>query len=216
MSTETILISLITVAIGAIFCFAGYRLFRIIIAVWGFFIGFLIGAQIVASFFGGSFLTTSLAWIVGIALGLLLAVLSYAIYSAAIAMLGASVGYLLGIGLMTAFGFDSHATVTFLAGILVALLFGILILVLNLARVLIILNTALGGASAIVLGVLLFLGVVPLSALNTGLIGAFLKGSPGWSIVWLVLAALGCVFQLQSTRNYNLASYRSVPGGQEA
>jgi hypothetical protein len=214
MSTETVIISLATVAIGATFCFAGYRLFRIIIAVWGFFAGFLIGAQAVASLFGNTFLSSPLAWGVGIVLGLILAVLAYALYSAAIAILGASVGYLIGIGLMTALGFDSHSSLTFLAGIFVAILFCALILLLNLAKVLIIINTALGGASSIVLGVLLFLGKVPLSFLNTGLIGAFLKSSPTWGILWLAIAVIGFLFQMQSTRHYQMEKYTPTPAAQ--
>lgn len=216
MSTETVLISLITLAVGVIFCFAGYRLFRVLIAVWGFFIGLFIGGQVVSSLFGGTFLATPLAWVVGIVLGIVLGMLAYALYSAAIAILGASVGYLIGIGLMAAFGFDSNAVLTFLAGIFVALLFGILILQFNLAKILIIFNTALGGASSIVLGALLLFGVVPVSFLNTGMVGAFLKNSPGWGVLWLAIAALGVLFQLQSTRHYTLARYAPAQRAQQA
>lgn len=207
MFVQPLIIGLVTLTIGAVFCFAGYRLFRIIIAVWGFFAGFLIGAQAVTSFLGGSFLSSALGWIVGIALGLILASLAYLLYSAAIAILGASVGYLIGIGLMTALGFDGQSVSTFLVGVFVAILFGVLILLLNLARVLIIINTALGGSSAIVFGALYLFGMVPLDFLKTGLIGAFLKGSPIWGLLWLVIALLGFAVQIGSTQHYRLEEY---------
>src|ERR1700738_3686604 len=122
MSTETIFMSLITLAVGAFFCFAGYRLFRVLITIWGFFIGLFIGGQIASLLFGGSFLATPFAWVVGIILGLILGGFAYALYSAAITILGASVGYLVGIGLMSALGFDGSALLTLLAGVCVALL----------------------------------------------------------------------------------------------
>ncbi len=215
MTSGIAIASLITLAVGGIFCFAGYRLFRIIIAVWGFFIGFLIGAQVLSSLFGNTFLATPLAWVVGIVLGIILACLSYALYTAAIAILGASVGYLIGVGLMTALGFDNQTTLTFLAGVLVGALFGLLILFLHLAKLLIILNTALGGASAIILGLLLFLKLVPLSFLDTGLVGALIKGSPVWGIAWLVVAALGIIVQYQSTRHYEVEKYAPSPRTRE-
>lgn len=207
MFVELAVVGLITIAGGAIFCFAGYRLFRIIIVVWGFFIGLLIGAHAVASLVGGAFLATPLAWGAGLALGIFLAGLAYLLYSAGIAILGATVGYLVGLGLMTVLGFDAQAGLTFVAGVLVAILFGVLILLLDLAKFLIMLITAMGGASAIVLGVLLFLRLIPLNFLDTGLPGAFLQGSPLWEIVWLAVAAIGFLFQLQGTRNYQVERY---------
>ncbi|HET8845813.1 MAG TPA: DUF4203 domain-containing protein [Ktedonobacteraceae bacterium] len=207
MFVQPLIVGLVALTVGAVFCFAGYRLFRILIAVWGFFAGFLIGAQAVTSLFGGSFLANALGWGVGIALGILLAGLAYLLYSAAIAILGASVGYLIGIGIMTALGFDGQAVSTFLAGVLVAILFGVLILLLNLAKILIIINTALGGSSALVFGVLYLFGLVPLDFLRSGLIGAFIKGSPIWGLAWLVVALLGFAVQLQSTQHYRMEDY---------
>jgi hypothetical protein len=176
--------------------------------------GFLLGAQAVAYVTNSTTLATPTAWVVGLLAGIVLAALSYAIYAVAVATLGASVGYLLGASLMTALGFGSQVYLTFFVGILVALLFGILILLLNLARVLIIINTALGGASALVLGALVGLGQIPVLALNTNLLGTFLQHSPAWGVVWLVLAVCGFLFQLSNTRTYRLESYtpaRNVP-----
>jgi len=216
MLVEPLIVGVVTLTVGAVFCFAGYRLFRIIIAVWGFLAGFLIGAQAVTSLFNSTFLSNELGWVAGIVLGILLASLAYFLYSAAIAILGASVGYLIGIGLMTALGFDGQGISTFLAGILVAVLFGVLILVLNLAKILIIINTALGGSSAIVFGILYLFGLVPLDFLKTGLIGAFVKGSPSWGLVWLIIALLGFAVQWQSTQHYKLETYSPTQGIQKA
>lgn len=207
MLSETLIIGLVALVVGALLCFAGYRLFRILIAIWGFFIGFLTGAQVVASVLHSDFLTTPLAWIAGIVLGLVLAVLAYALYAAAVTILGASVGYLIGAGLVTALGYGNQGIVVTVAGLALAILFGVLILVLDLVRLLVIANTALGGAGTMVTGLLLLFGVINLDFLRSGVVGAFIKESPGWVLLWLALAVIGGTFQMQNTQHYRLEKY---------
>ena len=209
MVPETLIIGLSALVVGALLCFVGYRLFRVLIAIWGFFIGFLTGAQVVASLLHSDFLTTPLAWLAGIVLGLVLAVLAYALYTAAVTILGASVGYLIGAGLVTALGHGNQGIVIIGAGLALAILFGALILLLDLVRLLVIANTALGGAGAIVTGILLLFGVIDLNFLRSGVIGAFIKDSPGWVLLWLALAVIGGTFQMQNTRRYRLEKYTS-------
>lgn len=211
MISQTLGIGLIALAVGALLCFAGYRLFRMLIAVWGFFIGFLVGAQVVASLLHSDFLNTPLAWGAGLLLGLVLAVLAYALYTAAVTILGASVGYLIGAGLVTALGYGEQGFVVIGAGLALAITFGILILVFDLVRLLVIANTALGGAGAVVTGALLLFGVINLSFLSSGVIGAFIRNSPGWILLWLVLAVVGGTFQMQNTRRYRLEKYSAQP-----
>ena len=40
MTFQDFLIGVLVLLVGATFCFVGYRFFRILIAVWGFFAGF--------------------------------------------------------------------------------------------------------------------------------------------------------------------------------
>jgi len=211
MISQTLGIGLIALAVGALLCVAGYRLFRMLIAVWGFFIGFLVGAQVVASLLHSDFLSSPLAWGAGLLLGLVLAVLAYALYTAAVTILGASVGYLIGAGLVTALGYGDRGIVIIGAGLVLAITFGVLILVFDLVRLLVIANTALGGAGAVVTGVLLLFGVINLSFLRSGVIGAFIRNSPGWILLWLALALVGGVFQMQNTRRYRLEKYTPQP-----
>lgn len=211
MISETLIIGLIALVVGVLLCFAGYRLFRILIAVWGFFIGFLIGAQVVASILHSDFLTTPLAWGAGLLLGLILAVLAYALYAAAVTILGASVGYLLGAGLVTALGYGNQEIVIIGAGLALAIIFGVLILAFDLVRLLVIANTALGGAGTVVTGVLLLFRVIDLNFLRSGVVGAFIRNSPGWILLWLALAVVGGTFQMQNTQRYRLEKYTPQP-----
>ena len=60
-----IVVGLVAILTGAVFCFRGYLAMRIIIPLWGAFAGFMLGAGIVATDAG--FLATALGWIVGFA-----------------------------------------------------------------------------------------------------------------------------------------------------
>jgi hypothetical protein len=207
MFAERLIIGPLALIIGALFCFAGYRLFRVIMAIWGFLLGFFIGTQVIMSLLGNTTFATGLAWGTGILLGLLLALLAYALYTAAMTLLGASIGYLLGTGLMTALGIGNQSTVVIIVGLILAVLFAILILALDLARLLIVVNTARGGAAAIVIAILLLYSLIPMDVFSFDQLSTLLKNSPGWLLLWLGLSLLGGIFQLQNTRRYQLEKY---------
>ena len=48
---EGLLIGLLAIAIGAAFAFYGFRVFLILLPIWGFFAGFLLGAGVMDSLF---------------------------------------------------------------------------------------------------------------------------------------------------------------------
>lgn len=207
MLAERLVIGPLALLIGILFCFAGYRLFRVIMAIWGFLLGFFIGMQIVASFLDSSTFTTTLAWSAGILLGLVLAILAYALYTAAMTLLGASIGYVLGTVLVTGLGIGNQAMLVVGVGLILAILFAILILALDLARLLIVANTAMGGAAAIVIGILLLTMLIPTDFLHFDQLADFIKNKPAWLLLWLLLAIVGGIFQLQNTRRYQLEKY---------
>lgn len=207
MLAERLVIGPLALLIGILFCFAGYRLFRVIMAIWGFLLGFFIGTQIVTSFLDNSSVTPTLSWSVGILLGLVLAILAYALYTAAMTLLGASIGYILGTTLVTGLGIGNQAMLVVGVGLILAVLFAILILALDLARLLIVANTAMGGATAIVIGVLLLTMLLPTDFLHFDQLADFIKNAPAWLLLWLGLAIAGGIFQLQNTRSYQLEKY---------
>jgi len=207
MFAERLLIGPAVLIMGVLLCFAGYRLFRVLITIWGFFIGFCIEAQIIASIFGQGFLSTPLAWVVGCVSGLVLAACACALYAAAFTLLGAGLGYLAGVGLMAASGITSQGSLVVIVGLLFALSFAIITLALNIAKIVIIVDTALGGAGAIILGVLLLSGEIPGDFLGLGAVSAFIEASPGWVMLWMAIAVLGGLFQLQYTQRYRLEKY---------
>ena len=93
---EGLLVGLLALAIGLAFAFYGFKLFLILLPIWGFFAGFLIGAELISSLLGGAdagFLATVTGWVVGFILGLVFAVLSYLYYWVAVILLGGFLGY---------------------------------------------------------------------------------------------------------------------------
>ena len=125
--------SLIALFFGFVLAFSGYRFFLVILPIWGFFWGFGLGAQTIQAIFGTAFLSDVTSWIVGFVVGVVFAVLSYLFYIAAVALLGASLGYALGTGIMLAI-FPSLDILTWIVGIVVAVIFAIGVLALNLQK----------------------------------------------------------------------------------
>ncbi|HEX2513358.1 MAG TPA: DUF4203 domain-containing protein [Chloroflexota bacterium] len=198
--------SMIAMFFGAVLAFAGYRFFLVLLPIWGFFFGFGLGAQTVQALFGEGFLSTVSSWLVGFVVALIFAVCSYLFYFFAVALIGASLGYALGVGLMQAIGFNLEF-LTWLVGIIAGLAFGAAVLLLNIQKWVIIIATALLGAGVIV-GTFLFLfGDLPPDELVQNPVRFVLQTSPLWALVFLLVAVLGGVAQAASTRRWQVTTY---------
>jgi len=207
MTFQDFLIGALILLVGLAFCFAGYRFFRILITIWGFFAGFNLGAAGMVALFGQNFLGTVSGWVVGLVVGLILAVLAYLFYYFAVVLLGASVGYEFGSGLIAAISPNLNVTAS-IVGIVLAIVFAFLILVLNLPKLLILVMTALGGAIAILGGLMILTGQVHTTgstALQFGVAVALVKASWFWSLVAVALAIVGFLAQWRTTQEYTLA-----------
>lgn len=195
--------ALFALLVGAAFSLWGYRIFLVLLPIWGFFAGFWLGAHGITMLFGDGFLATTTGWIVGFVTGLLLSLFSYLFYTLGVAVIAGVIGYAIGSGMMAAMGLTA-GWVLFIVGITVAFMVIGLTLFLNLQKYVIITLTALGGANAILLGVLLLFNRVSL----TGLRGAgnaiqpVLADSWFWSLAWLLLAAGSIFYQVRSNRLY--------------
>jgi len=195
MFFQIVFVSLLQCLIGLGLCFAGFRLFVILLPVFGFFAGFLVTAQAIQELFGGGFLATTSSWVFGFVAGVIFAVVAYLFYYGAVVVLAATVGYEVGVGLMTGLGVNS-GFVLFIVGAVVALVLAVAVVLLNLPQLFIIVLTALAGAGMILTGTLLALGRVSLTDLNLGLVGAFIRSSWLWSLVYLAIVAFGILVQL--------------------
>ena len=206
---QSFLISLFALMIGAAFCFAGYLYFSVLLPIWGFFMGFSLGASIQADLSGSRFLSGTKSWIVGIALGMGFAVLSYLFVSVAVVVLSASIGYELGTGLLAWSGLEPDSLFVVI-GALIAVALVIMAILLSEREEFIVLLAALGGASVLLLGIMLLFGQIPLANLRYGIAGAYTRASWLWLAVWLAIASVGFVVQWRSMRQ-RLTDTHSYP-----
>jgi hypothetical protein len=204
MTFQDFLIGALVLLVGAAFCFVGYRFFRILIVIWGFFAGFNLGTAAMTALFNNAFLQTTTGIIVGLVIGVVFAALAYIFYYFAVVLLGASAGYELGSGLIGAIGLNNPGFVAVIVGVVLAIVFALVILVFNLPKILIMAFTALGGAAAMLAGLLILLGQVKVVYLQYGDAIALVRANWFWSLVAIALAVVGFLTQWRTVQEYEV------------
>ena len=185
--------ALILIAGGLISCFAGYRVFRIVLAIYGFILGALVASAAMG--------TEHTAWMILAALGggILGAAILVAAYFVGVALLGAGLGALAASMIWASFGREPHAFVVIVFAIAGAL--GALAL----QRYVIIGATAFGGAWTLIVGVFALLGdrtAAAAAARNDVWLAYPMNPAPGknWIILlWVALGLAGAAVQVGIT-----------------
>lgn len=206
MFFQTIFVAVLALVLGLAVCFAGFRLFVVLLPLWALFAGFFGTAQAIQQLFGGGFLATVGSWVFGIVVGVVFAIAAYFFYYAAVVILAATVGYELGVGFMVGLNVSS-GFLQFLIGLVLALALSVAVVVFNLPKVFIVALTAVAGAEVILTGILLALGRIPLTELSRGLVGAFIRSSWLWGLVFLAIAVAGVAAQLLTPSMYKVTPY---------
>jgi len=209
---QTIFISLILFLFSLAMLFYGYRIFFVMLPVWGFFAGFWLGADVTSLVLGSGFLGSVTGWVVGFVLGLIFAVLSYMFYGIAVAVQAAVIGYSIGTGLIAAFLGNGMFSV--LSGIIFALVVLVLTFVFNLQKYVIIAITSMLGSNMALLSVLLLLGRVNLQSLPThgSSIIPIIQDSWLWLIVGFFLVSAGIWGQIRTNRTYQFQRETYIEG----
>ena len=198
---------MIALLFGLVLCFAGYRLFLVLLPIWGFFFGFAFGAQAIQALFGEAFLATITSWVVGFIVAAIFAVLAYLFYVAAVAIVSFSLGYGATVGLLTALGLPLLGGITaWLIAVVVGVALAFVVLRFNIQKVVIEFATAFLGAGAII-GVFVALFGGPHAQLLENPVKFVLNNSPFWLIVFLVLGIAGFVLQYMHNRNFEVKTY---------
>jgi uncharacterized protein DUF4203 len=174
---------------GIISCFFGYRLFRAVLAIFGF----IVGGMLASSIFGVSNTTMMfLAWFVGGLVGASILVFAYFL---GVALAGASIGATAANLFFTAGNRDPRVLVVILCSVAGA------IASMYLQRYFIIVFTAFGGAWTMIVGAMGIVGdPAALRAAATGDVWVAypLNPAPGqqWVVVvWIVLSVIGAFVQ---------------------
>ena len=201
---------MIALLFGLVLAFAGYRLFLILLPIWGFFFGFALGAQSIQALFGEAFLATITSWAVGFIVAVVFAVLAYLFYIAAVAIVSFSLGYSAAIGLLTALGLPLlGGFIAWLIAVVVGVALAFVVLRFNIQKLVIEFATAFLGAGAIV-GVFVLLFGGPAAQVLENPVKFVLNNSPFWLIVFLVLGIAGFVLQYLHNRSWEVQTYNRM------
>jgi Domain of unknown function (DUF4203) len=195
---EDVLLGVLAIAIGALFCFRGYLTMRVIIPLWGAFAGFVLGAGLVANAGDEGFLRSLLGWVVGLSFALVLGLIAYMYFEVSVILAMSAIGFALGTSVMVALGV-TWSWVIILVGIVAGTLLAIVALVGELPMMLLTVLTALAGASTMVAGVMLLFGAVDTTEFTSPSATERLQDDWWWFVMYAVLALAGIVVQLRET-----------------
>lgn len=186
-------VGLLAVAAGLLFCFRGYAMLRIVLAITGGLIGWQVGGAVGALLVGDPALTTTARVIPAALAALLFAWLAYAFYSAGVTLFMGSIGYGLGTTAAVALGFTQWQLI--LIGAVAALVAVFVSLATNLPRLVLIVLTALVGAAALLTGALSLAGAVDVAQWTVAGLPALSAEGWGFNLVYVGLALGGIVVQ---------------------
>jgi hypothetical protein len=183
--------AIILVAGGLLSCFAGYRVFRFVLA----FFGFVFGALAASSAMGAD----QTLWMIGGAIlgGLLGALILVLAYFVGVALIGAGIGAGAAMAIWAALGREPGLVPVLILSILGALA------ALALQRYVIVASTAFGGAQTVIVGGAALLGYGAADVTARSVYRVYpLDPLPAthWDLAaWLALGALGVIVQMAVT-----------------
>lgn len=197
-------VALISIAIGLVAVFFGYRLFRAVLPIFGFVVGAIVGAQAVGLIFGDGFLSTLLSIITAVVVGVVFGLLAYAFWALGVIIVVFGMGFAIGSALLPALNIDNLELVSWLIGAAVGLGFALAAFVLRLPRAIVVAVTALWGAGSTLAGVLIILGQIEPEDIGYGGVDAVVSNSFIWLLAYLALAIVGAVFQAMTTTDVDV------------
>ncbi len=198
---------MIAVAFFMVVVFSGYRLFLVLLPIWGFFVGFFLGALTIQWISSEALLASFTSWVVGFFVGLIFAILSYLSYFIAVGLISFSLGYGATVAALEWIGMDFG----FLLG-LIAVVLGITVaLVLyffNIQKYAIIAATAVGGTGLMIYSLMGIIFNEPvdltLDPVRTAL------DNPNWwmfLVFFIIFAGIGSISQIRANRDFEVNAY---------
>lgn len=177
---------------GALSCFAGYRVFRVVLGIYGF----ILGALLASSAMG----TDHTFWMIGAAIlgGVIGALILIAAYFVGVALIGAGIG-----ALVAHFAWALAGREPGLMAVIVLAILGALG-ALAVQRYVVIVATAFGGAQTVIVGVAALMGNrTAAEAVSRSVYRVYpidpLPQSKWDAVAWLVLGTVGVIVQLAVT-----------------
>jgi hypothetical protein len=206
---KELIVALLAGGIGTAMLLVGYRMARIIIPLWGLIAGFMLGASAVSDALSNNFIGSVMGVVVGFIVGVVFALFAYFFFELAIVLLGANVGYWIGVSLIGLFGIEK-GFLSAVVGIMLGVIFALVFLFANAPKIFLIIFTSLGGASAIITALLLLFDKVQIDNLSYISVNNSINNAWLWSLVGLILLAGGIIYQFTMNKKYELNEWRAL------
>lgn len=192
-----ILYAILLIAVGLVSALLGLKLFRLLLPIIGLVVGSMVGFTGVQGIFGTGTLSTSMALLVAVVFGLVLAILSFAFFDIAAIVFAAIVGASGLSYLGVALGLREQGFIVFLLGMAGAIIGAIVGAQYAMGVRLVVAITSLLGAAMILIGFMLVAGQVSLETLNNNGIAATITDIVDQSFVWFLVWIGGAIFAMQ-------------------
>lgn len=189
-----ILLGVVAVVVGLLFCFGGQFLMRLVIPIWGAFAGFSFGAGLVAGLADEHFLGSVLGWVIGLVFAVIFGVFAYLYYAVAVVLAMGAIGFALGSALMVALGVTWSWVIVFVA-MAVAVLLAIAAVMIDMPMIVLIVFSAMGGAAVAVVGLMLMFGAINSADFTGSGVLSHVHDDWWWYVLYLFLAILGVLGQ---------------------
>jgi hypothetical protein len=213
---EDIVVGLLMLVVGAVFCFRGYLAMRVVIPIWGALAGFLLGAGLVSSITDEGFLASVVGWLIGLGVAVVFAGIAYLYYEVSVLIGMSALGFTLGTSAMVALGVR-WSWVIVGVGVLAGALLAFAAIAADMPMVLLTVLTALAGSSAMVGGLMLLFGVVSTGDFDSTLTTQTLDDDWWWYVLYVAIAGIGIGAQMRASARLH-ASLRASwaeAGGRE-
>ena len=188
-----IILATALILLGGISALIGVKLFRVLLPLVGFIAGTMVGFGGVQAVFGTGAVSTTIAVIMAVIVGSIMALLSFLFYEIAIVVLSIIIGASFMTYLGVAIGLENAGFILFLLGLAGGILGFMVAMFNNLSVSFIIAATSMLGVGYILAGVLLIVGAVTLDNLSNGGIIPAVVETVDQSFLWLFVWIAGTI-----------------------
>lgn len=183
------LAALLLTAVGLLSSLLGLKLFRIILPIIGLISGFMVGFGGFQGVFGTGVISSTMAVLVAVMVGVIFALLAFVLFDIAVKLLGIFIGAWVLAFLGVAIGLDKNGFIVFLLAVAGGIIAALLINARKMSLQIVVAVTSLAGVAYILTGIMLVAGKVSLADLSdSGIIPTMLRvvdQSFLWLFVWL-------------------------------
>lgn len=181
------------IVLGGISALIGIKIFRILLPIVGLIAGIMVGFGGVQAVFGTGAISTTIAVVMAVVVGAIMALLSFLFYELAIIVLSIIVGASAFTYLGVAIGLGNLGFVLFLLGLAGGILGFIVAASSNLSVDFVIVVTSLLGVAYVMAGVMLLVGSISLDSLSNGGIIPAVVDTVDQSFLWLFVWIAGSI-----------------------